>query len=428
MTRSVLSEVVDVICTDAARRIEVPAAPDDPKSIVAAAEAFVARLDGSPFEISAGLAAELTNVLERWAAPVTSRTYRPLIVQLDPPDSGGAWHLAVLAPGKGEQVQPVEVALVNAGNQRRELEANLVRLERLFPPLQRPGGLRRGEVVLSQQEAWELMSEIGPILSDAGFDVRVPALSRRRPTPSLRLWAESGGETTVGAHQLANVSWTAVFDDIELTAADIARLAKEARPLVRAGGRWVALDHADLAAAAEALAERARTPQMTGAEMLRQALGLDGSPLAGGISIEGSGWAADLMAKASTASLSPAVTPDGFRGELRSYQADALAWLKFLDTTSLGGCLALDMGLGKTPTILAHLVDSIGERPSLVIAPPAVVGNWAAEARRFTPELSVVVHHGPGRADHEDIADVVARADVVITTYGTAVRDIDALE
>ena len=432
MTRAVLGEVVDVICHEAAKSVDVPAAPDDPKTIAGAAEAFLARLDGAPFEVPAGIAGELTNALDRWAAPVTSRSYRPLIVQLDPPDSGDAWHLAVLAPGKGEQVSPVEVALVNAGNQRRELEGNLNRLERLYPPLQRPGGLRRGEVVLSQQEAWELMSSIGPILADAGFDVRVPALQRRKPTPSLRVWAESGSETTVGAHQLANVSWTAVFDDIELTAADIARLAKEARPLVRSGGRWVALDHADLAAAAEALAERAKKPQMTGAEMLRQALGLDGSPLAGGVSIEGSGWAADLMAKASSASLAPAATPEGFNGELRSYQADALAWLKFLDTTSLGGCLALDMGLGKTPTILAHLVDSIGEDgadlPSLVIAPPAVVGNWAAEARKFTPDLSIVVHHGPGRADHEDIADEVARADVVITTYGTAVRDIEALE
>ena len=428
MARSVLSEVVDVICHDAARRVEVPAAPDDPKTIAAAAETFLARLDGTPFDVPAGIAGELTNALERWAAPVASRTYRPLIVQLDPPDSGDAWHLAVFAAGKGEQLVPVEVALVNAGNQRRELEGNLVRLERLYPPLMRPGSLRRGEVVLSQEEAWELMSGIGPVLADAGFEMRVPMLSRRKPTPSLRIFAESSGETSVGAHQLANVSWTAVFDDIELTAADIARLAKEARPLVRANGRWVALDHADLAAAAAALAERAKKPQMTGAEMLRQALGLDGSPLSGGVSIEGSGWAADLMAKASTASLAPATNPEGFKGELRSYQADALAWLKFLDTTNLGGCLALDMGLGKTPTILAHLVDIISDAPSLVIAPPAVVGNWAAEARRFTPELSVVVHHGAGRADHEDIADEAARADVVITTYGTAVRDIEALE
>jgi hypothetical protein len=428
MSRSVLAEVVDVICHDAARRVEIPAAPDDPKTIAAAAEAFLARLDGTPFDVPAGIAGELTNALERWAAPVTTRTYRPLIIQLDSPDSGDAWHLAVYAPGKAEQLVPVEVALVNAGNQRRELEGNLVRLERLYPILQRPGSHRRGEVVLSQQEAWELMSEIGVVLADAGFDVRIPALSRRRPTPSLRVFAESSGGSAVGAHQLANVSWTAVFDDIELTAADIARLAKEARPLVRSGGRWIALDHADLAAAAEALAERAKKPQMTGAEMLRQALGLDGSPLSGGVSIEGSGWAADLMAKASTASLEPVTTPDGFVGELRSYQADALGWLQFLDTTSLGGCLALDMGLGKTPTILAHLVSSPIDAPTLVIAPPAVVGNWAAEAERFTPGLSVVVHHGASRAEADEIADEVARADVIITTYGTAVRDIESLE
>jgi hypothetical protein len=429
MSRSVLGEVVDVICHDAAKRVDVPAAPDDPKSLAEAGETFLSRLDGAPFDMAPALAGELTNALERWAAPISSKSYRPLIVQLDPPDSGDAWHVAVFAPGKGQQLIPVEVALVNAGNLRRELEGNLLRLERLFPELQRPGSLRRGEVVLSQAEAWELMTNVGPVLADAGFDVRVPALSRRKPTPSLRLWAEGGNETSVGAHQLANVSWTAVFDDIELTAADIARLAKEARPLVRSGGRWIALDHADLAAAAEALAERAKKPQMTGAEMLRQALGLDGTSLAGGIAIEGSGWAADLLSKASTATLAPAQNPRGFNGELRSYQAEALAWLKFLDTTSLGGCLALDMGLGKTPTILAHLVSRTeGDDPALVIAPPAVVGNWAAEAARFTPSLKVLVHHGASRAEAEKLAGLAADYDVIITTYSTAVRDIDALE
>lgn len=429
MSRSVLGEVVDVICHDAAKRVEVPAAPDDPRSLADAGETFLARLNGVAFDMAPALAGELTNALERWATPVLSKTYRPLIVQLDPPDSGDAWHLAVFAPGKGQQMSPIEVALVNAGNLRRELEGNLLRLERLFPALQRPGSLRRGEVVLSQAEAWELMTDIGPTLADAGFDMRVPALSRRKPTPSLRLWAESGSETSVGAHQLANVSWTAVFDDIELTAADIARLAKEARPLVRSGGRWIALDHADLAAAAEALAERAKKPQMTGAEMLRQALGLDGTSLAGGIAIEGSGWAADLLSKASSASLAPAQNPKGFNGELRSYQAEALAWLQFLDTTSLGGCLALDMGLGKTPTILAHLVSRAeGDEPALVIAPPAVVGNWAAEAARFTPKLKVLVHHGTSRADASKLNELVNSYDVIITTYSTAVRDIDALE
>jgi SNF2 family DNA or RNA helicase len=132
--------------------------------------------------------------------------------------------------------------------------------------------------------------------------------------------------------------------------------------------------------------------------------------------------------------------PEGFVGTLRSYQAEALAWLGFLDAGGLGGCLALDMGLGKTPTVLAHLARTAKARtategegevdrpgPTLVIAPPAVVGNWSAEAHRFTPGLRVVVHHGASRASADALAAKAARADVVITTYGTAVRDIDAL-
>ncbi len=46
-------------------------------------------------------------------------------------------------------------------------------------------------------------------------------------------------------------------------------------------------------------------------------------------------------------------TPDGFAGQLRGYQAEAAGWLGFLDRAGLGGCLAMDMGLGKTPTVLA---------------------------------------------------------------------------
>ncbi len=47
------------------------------------------------------------------------------------------------------------------------------------------------------------------------------------------------------------------------------------------------------------------------------------------------------------------------------------------------------MGLGKTPTVLAHLARTASRGTSLVIAPAAVVGNWAAEAARFAPDLRV---------------------------------------
>ncbi len=428
VARSALTGMVDAICRNAARRLEVPAPPPHPRNATDTAEAYLARLDGSQFDAPVRAGTDLVARLERWARVVTGNNAVRLVLQLDPPDDMGAWHLGVLAPGPEKALVSVEIAIANAGSSRRDIEENMERLERLLPLLHRPGGTRRGEVILSQPEAWELMTRTGPLLTDAGFDVRVPTLSLRKPTPSLRLQADPSSQSVVGAHQLANVRWSAVFDDVELTAADIARLAKQARPLVRSRGSWVALDHADLAAAAAALAERADKTQLSGAEMLRHALGLEGSPLSGGIMVEGSGWAADLLAKASTVSGEPAEAPAGFEGELRSYQGEALAWLEFLDSVGLGGCLALDMGLGKTPTMLAHLQTTAGVGPALVIAPPAVVGNWAAEAARFTPGLRVVVHHGASRASSTKIAKEVARADVVITTYGTAVRDVEALE
>ena len=63
---------------------------------------------------------------------------------------------------------------------------------------------------------------------------------------------------------------------------------------------------------------RRRLPEVT--------LGLEGSPLAGGISVAGGGWAADLLESANNLPEHPPTQPDGFDGELRSYQAEALAW------------------------------------------------------------------------------------------------------
>ncbi len=429
MTMAVLGDLITAICTQAASRLDVPAGPPEPNSKSDVAEAFLAQLDGEPFLAPARLASELGRRIDQWARPVSGTIGPQLVLQLDPPDDMNAWYLAVLAPNADGQLLPVEQVIVNSSNTRRkEVEEDLARLERLYPELLRPGGRRRGEVVLSQDEAWKLMTVDGNVLQAAGFEVRAPALSRRKPTPALRLTSEEAQESVVGAQQLANVRWSVVFDDIELSADEIQALASEARPLVKSHGRWVELDQADLAEAAAALAERADQTRMSGADMLRHALGLDGTPFSGGISLAGDGWAAELLRSAAELPEDPPTRPEGFVGELRSYQADARMWLSFLDGAGLGGCLALDMGLGKTPTMLAHLRATMDTGPALVVAPPAVVGNWAAEAGRFVPDLKVVVHHGPNRAGPDRIPAMAGGADLVITTYGTAVRDVDALE
>ncbi len=426
LTLAVLTAAVDAIATGAAQRLEFPAPPPVVRTAADVAESVVTRLDGSVFEAPADLAGALSGRLGEWARALLAPVDARLTVQLDPPDRDGAWLLTVLGPGHDGRPVPLGVALVD-GRSKRHLADEALRLERLLPALKRPGSHQRGQVVLSQEEAWEVMTLTGPVLADAGFEVRVPALSRRRPSPKLVLTADPVDPSVVGAHQLVQVRWSALFDDVELTAEDIRRLATEARPLIRSRGKWVEIDRVDLEAAAAALAEQAGRTRLTGADVLRHAIGIESSALAGGVEVRGSGWATDLLNRASAVTAEDGATPDRFVGTLRSYQTEALAWLGFLDSVELGGCLALDMGLGKTPTVLAHLARTTGSGPALVIAPTAVVGNWAAEMGKFTPDLRLVIHHGASRSSAEELAAEVARADVVITTYGTAVRDVEAL-
>ncbi len=127
--------------------------------------------------------------------------------------------------------------------------------------------------------------------------------------------------------------------------------------------------------------------------------------------------------------LEPATEPPGFLGELRPYQRLGLAWLELLAELGLGGCLADDMGLGKTVQVLAWLLRRkqnglTGGKPILLVVPRSLVFNWAAELRRFTPQLQFAVAHGAGR---ESIFEDLAGQDLLITTYGTLVRDVDKL-
>ena len=165
IARSALTGMVDAICREAARRVEVPAPSPRPRTPSDVAEAFLGHLDGSQFEAPAPVGGDLVGDLDRWSRPITHALANRLVVQLDPPDSGGAWMLAVLAADTEGKLVPVEVATVNAGQQRGQLEDEYARLERLLPVLLRPGGVRQGEVVVSQAEAWELMSVTGPLLS-----------------------------------------------------------------------------------------------------------------------------------------------------------------------------------------------------------------------------------------------------------------------
>ncbi|WP_454785180.1 DEAD/DEAH box helicase [Legionella sp. WA2024007413] len=114
--------------------------------------------------------------------------------------------------------------------------------------------------------------------------------------------------------------------------------------------------------------------------------------------------------------------PTGLDAHLRDYQRDGLNWLQFLRTSHFSGILADDMGLGKTVQTLAHLQYEKEQgrirAATLIVAPTSLVGNWQAEAKRFTPELKVLIYHGSDR--HQDNFDDY---DIVVSTYGLIHRD-----
>ena len=104
--------------------------------------------------------------------------------------------------------------------------------------------------------------------------------------------------------------------------------------------------------------------------------------------------------------------------------------MDFLHRYSFGGCLADDMGVGKTAQVLALLETRRELRctgkpvaPSLVVVPKSLVFNWKQEAERFTPQLRVLDHTGMAR-DGNDFATY----DVILTTYGTLRRDALSLK
>ncbi|HMO62306.1 MAG TPA: SNF2-related protein [Ferruginibacter sp.] len=112
---------------------------------------------------------------------------------------------------------------------------------------------------------------------------------------------------------------------------------------------------------------------------------------------------------------------------LRPYQAAGFQWLSYLNDVGWGGILADDMGLGKTVQALAmleHYKNNSGSLSAIVICPTTLIYNWQNEIKKFTPEISWYIHHGPQRTRN---LDDLKKANVIITTYGTLRSDIQLL-
>lgn len=388
-------------------------------------------------------------------------------------DARTVWHAPnnVVSVGSRHIDQPQERLLAGLGV-----------ASRLFAPIERSLRNPRPELcLLSTEEAYRFLREIGPLLESSGFGVALPtwwhANRHMRLGLRLRMRSDAREEAArpddlsrpagLSLSSLIRYDWELVLGGESLSQASFEQLTALPSPLLQMGDRWVELEPHQVDAAKRFLAGRPPTGAMTLLQAIRVAqehvAGLtvdfavgqevsDHGQLPPEIAPPGeaaqvlpldsvavTGWLEMALDRLRTqAPLQFIDEPQGFVGELRAYQRRGVSWLAHLRQLGLGACLADDMGLGKTVQAIALLLHVRSEAvrlhgpgtrlaPTLLICPTSVVANWRREIERFAPRLRVLVHHGNNRLAGDDFMRALPNLDLIITSYGTARRDIEVL-
>jgi SNF2 family DNA or RNA helicase len=384
--------------------------------------------------------------LDRWAdsgRPAPVRTcFRLSYVDEFPDENAGGWLLefllqpvdepSLLVPASEIWHDTASPLMRWVGYPQEVLLADLGRASRLYPDLDQ--ALRApnpAEERLDVAGAYRFLTH-ATVLEEAGFGILLPSVWQRRQDLGLTLTVHSRQpaspvlrDNTANRDAIVQYRWGLAIGDEFLSEADLTELARAKVPLVRLRGRWVQLDRQRLRAGLAFLA-RGGSGQMTAGEAMRLTRLVPDSdlplplPVTG---VDGSGWLADLLTGRVADSLELLDPPASLVAQLRPYQRRGFSWLAFLDRLGVGGLLADDMGLGKTVQVLAleaHQREQGQRPPTLIVCPLSVLGNWRREIERFTPSLKVHVHHGSTRT-------LQPSADLVLTTYQLAARDVDLL-
>lgn len=341
------------------------------------------------------------------------------------------WRLEVLVRTGSDSLRPY-AELPDPAAVADAVRDVVARAVRSWPSLGRAVPASRSpDLLLPTDLVVELVDEGVEMLRGRGVEVLLPRAWTRVRT-AVRVVVEEPGTESVdsgrrlGMDQLTDVNWEMIVDDEPLDAAEVQMLLDSASDLVRLRGQWVRADSGALRRAARFLAARqggrVTAPALAAALMSDEAEGVEvDAPSTLGWIPSSSSIRIDL--------------PEWFRATLRPYQLEGVRWLAALSRADTGAVLADDMGLGKTMQVLALTAVEVAgadatdspHGPTLVVAPLTLLSTWAREAATFAPELTVAIHHGPDRDRQQGAAARLGAADLVLTSYGTAARDVELL-
>ncbi|MDR2668463.1 MAG: DEAD/DEAH box helicase [Desulfovibrio sp.] len=294
-------------------------------------------------------------------------------------------------------------------------------------------------------QAHRLLLDV-PELELCGLSVSIPNWWEKRPRPQVRITVGENSAPAVGLQGLLDWNVALALGEHDLSREEIRELFEAGDGLMLFKGRWIEADRQKLQQALEHWEEAraaSKDEGLTFAQGMRLLAGLPmnldvagdekGAEAVAWPHVEAGGAMRELLRKVRNPEAK--AVPASLNGCLRPYQQVGLSWLSLLSGLGLGACLADDMGLGKTLQVLALLLlhkerAKRAPRPSLLVVPASLLGNWRAEAERFAPSLALHFYH-PAESGKERIArwdrhpEELRAADLVVTSYTMLAGNIE---
>jgi SNF2 family DNA or RNA helicase len=372
---------------------------------------------------------------------VTLQPFKSGLALHEPHSDNGPWKLTLCMIDRKRPSQIVEMTDLERGehpwrsNPIGQLKEDVQKAKERIESLS-DLSLSTPELALDAEEAYQLFTTHDQTLKEIGFHLIVPKWLHEKRSVRIELNMEeqpstsSYSEPMLDWQSLASFTYKVAIGDTTLSAAEFESYVDGHRPFIYANGQWIAWD--------PALAKQLRSylDKVDDQTSYLEAWKLDQKQEGNVQDFEISwnvNWGKDLahsLESMYSQSPPPIVLPPNFTGELRTYQHEGVSWLTQLRRTGFGGCLADDMGLGKSVQTIVYMLYVLeaqkkakeDKQPFLLICPTSLLYNWIQECEMFAQGLRVFVHHGKTRLQDVE-EESMKQWDLVLTSYQLVVRD-----
>jgi SNF2 family DNA or RNA helicase len=365
---------------------------------------------------------------------------------LQEPDSkDGDWKVSLCMVDRKRPSLMVEMDQLERGehpwreNPIAQLKVDLKKAQDILDVL-KPLRISAPTLFLEAEDAYELFTSSDDVLEQIGFHLIVPRWMTEKKKPRVKLTMQQQERSSASSEPLldwqsvASFTYDVALGDHKISKKEFEEFVDGQRPFLYSNGEWMSwdrsladklLDYLEGIEKGTSFLEAWRLDQLDDEAEMDSDIDWDVS------------WGKELtqsIKELYTSSPSLINVPSELHGELRPYQHEGVSWLAHLRRTGFGGCLADDMGLGKSIQTIAYILYVLkaqqdagkSSTPFLLICPTSLLYNWVLECEQFAPSLRVFVHHGPTRLDEKELQS--SHWDIIITSYQLVVRDTELFQ